>query len=160
MINTTENLNVLLMESAKEIFETMIFMDLGEVTEQGSEVDGWALLGSITFKGDVEGCLTICCCSECAKTITMNMLGLDSIDDVSEEDTCDAIGEVTNMIMGCVKRQLTDNQGKSIEISIPTVVNGRQLSSNLGEGVERVSTKVCIEDKYIAELSLLYKSKS
>ena len=50
-----------LIESAKEVFETMAFMDLTESTEPDQSLKDLALLGSITFKGGLEGCLTICC---------------------------------------------------------------------------------------------------
>ncbi len=146
-------------DSAKEIFETMIFMDLMQADDPNQQIEGDAVLGSITFKGDLEGCLAFCCGKDCAQTITMNMLGIDSVDEISDEDTCDAIGEVCNMIMGCVKRRLHDTYS-NIELSIPLVVNGRQLKNTLGEGAQEVMEKVIIEDEYPTELSLLYREKS
>lgn len=149
-------LNDVFMDSAKEIFETMIFMDLMEADDPDQRIEGDAVLGSITFKGQLEGCLAFCCGKDCAQTITMNMLGIDSADEISSEDTCDAIGEVCNMIMGCVKRRLHDTYS-NIELSIPLVVNGRQLKNTLGEGAQEVFEKVIIEDEYPTELSLLYR---
>lgn len=151
-------LNDVLMGSAKEIFETMIFMDLLESDDPNQQIEGESVLGSITFKGDMEGCLAICCSKDCAQTITMNMLGVDSVDEITDEDTSDAVGEVCNMMMGCIKKRLHDTY-RSIELSIPLVINGRQLKNNLGEGTQRVIEKVVIEDEYPAELSLLYRTK-
>jgi chemotaxis protein CheX len=149
----------IVLESAKEVFETMIFMDITETTEPDSDIEGWAILGLITFRGAMEGCLAICCSTPCAQTISMNMLGIDSAEQVSEADTCDAIGEVANMIVGRVKKHLAKTVG-NIEISIPSVVNGREIKNNLGNDAELVTAKVNIEDKYVAKLSMLYRKSS
>ena len=149
-------LSDILLESAKEIFETMIFMDLAEVTEPDQDIEGDALLGSITFKGNLEGCLSICCGTPCAQSIARNMLGLDADDELTEEDTCDAIGEVANMVMGSVKKRMADNFG-DLQVSIPSVVSGKELKNNLGDIAKKVSTRINIEDEYVSELSLLYR---
>lgn len=152
------SLNELLLDSAKEIFETMIFMDICENDEPEQQLEGDAVLSSITFKGDMEGCLAICCEKKCVQAITMNMLGFDSIEGVADEDICDAVGEVVNMIMGSLKKRLHETYN-SIELSIPLVIRGRQLKNNLGEGTQGIISKVKIEDEYPAELSLLYREK-
>jgi len=152
-------LNEMLLESAKEIFETMIFMDLTEITETGRDIEGETLLGSITFKGGMEGCLTICCNTSCAQSITRNMLGLDTDDEITDEDTCDAIGEVSNMLMGSVKKRMADSSG-DIQVSIPTVVSGKELKNNLGDAAKKISTVLNIEEEYVAELSLLYRENT
>ena len=148
-----------LLESAREVFETMVFMDLTETTESDKEIEGWALLGSITFKGSLEGCLTICCSTPCSQAIAGNMLGIDADEQVTEEDTCDAIGEIANMVMGGVKSRLLEHIG-NLEVSVPSVFSGRQIKNNLGDGAEKISIKVNIEDEYVAELSLLYRENS
>lgn len=159
MIEQVLCLNTLLLDSAKEIFETMIFMDMLEGEDPNETIEGDAVLSSITFKGTMEGCLAICCEKKCAQVITMNMLGFDSVEGISDEDMCDAIGEVANMVMGSVKKRLHETC-PNLELSIPLVVNGRQLKNNLGEGTKEASIKVKIEDEYPAELSLLYREKS
>ena len=148
-----------LIESAKEVFETMVFMDLAEATEPDQNVEGEALLGSITFKGSLEGCLAICCSTPCAQAIAINMLGMDTTEELSEEDTCDAIGEIANMVMGGVKSRLIETTG-NLEVSIPLVTSGHELKNRLGEGAVKVSIKVNIGDEYVAELSLLYRENS
>lgn len=152
------SLTELLLDSAKEIFETMIFMDILESDDPDQQVEGEAILGSITFKGSLEGCLSICCDRRCAQAITMNMLGFDSAEGISDEDICDAVGEVVNMVMGCVKKRLHDTYS-NLELSIPLVTRGSQLKNNLGEGTQEVLSAVRIEDEYPAELSLLIREK-
>lgn len=141
---------------AKEVFETMIFMDIQETSDPDHKIEGNALLGTITFKGTIEGCFAICCNVTCAKTIAANMLGMDQIDDVGEADICDALGEVTNMIMGSIKARIQDSIG-NIDVSIPSVVSGIKLQNSLGDGATRVVIKALIEDEYPAELSLICK---
>ena len=153
-------LNEVLLESAKEVFETMVFMDLAETTEiDQNNIEGWALLGSITFKGSLEGCMAICCSTHCAQAIAMNMLAIDTTEQLTEEDTCDAIGEIANMVMGSVKSRLLEKVG-NLEVSIPSVVSGSKPRNNLGDGTEKISVKVNIGDEYVAELSLLYRESN
>ncbi len=153
------SLNETLLESAKEIFETMVYMDLAEATEPNQNIEDWALLGTITFKGAIKGCLAFCCSVPCAQAIAINMLGIDTTEEIVEEDTCDAIGEIANMLMGSVKKRLTETVG-NLEVSIPSVISGRELRNNLGEGAQKISVKINIEDEYVAELSLLYRETS
>jgi hypothetical protein len=55
---TTMSLRDSLLDSAKEVFETMAFMALEEVADEqeGPGLENETLLGTITFKGDLEVC--------------------------------------------------------------------------------------------------------
>jgi len=145
-----------LISSAKEIFSTMVFMDLTEATEPDLQSDDKSLLGSITFKGGIEGCLAIGCGASCAKAIAMNMLGIESADEVTEEGVCDAIGEIANMVMGGIKSRVLKSVN-TLEVSIPSVVSGRDLKNNLGDKAMKISMKVSVDSKYPAELMLMYR---
>jgi len=153
------HLNDVLLQAAKEVFETMIFMEIEKCTQPEQQIQDDALLGSITFSGNLEGCLAICCGQVCGKTIAANMLGMDGSEELSREDIKDAIGEVANMVMGSVKARLPEDVGQ-INVSIPTVVTGRELQNSLGASTSKAAIKVNIEDEYIAELSLLYRNSS
>ncbi|MFA5239025.1 MAG: chemotaxis protein CheX [Phycisphaerae bacterium] len=147
-------LDELLLESAKEVFETTAFMNLTETAEPDrNDVEGWALLGSITFKGSLEGYLAINCKVSCAQAIAANMLRVTT-EQLTEEDTCDAVSEIANMIMSGVKKRLLGSLG-NIEISIPSIISRREIKNHLSNSAEKISVKVNIEDKYVAELSLL-----
>lgn len=145
-----------LLESAKEVFETMVFMDINENHEPVRKTESWALLSSITFKGAFQGCLTVGCDVSCAQAITKNMLGIDTAEELNEEDVCDAIGEIANMVMGGVKERLRGHFG-DVAISVPSVVTGAQLQSNIGLGVTKTSIKVALDDEHSAVFSLLYR---
>lgn len=155
MIDQLEISDVLL-SGASEIFETMIFMDLEEASDQEQRVEGNSLLGSITFTGDLEGCVSICCSDSCAKAVAANMLAMDMDEEISEEEICDAIGEVTNMIMGSVKARLIETVG-NLEVSIPSVVSGRMLENSHGEKAVQTRMPVNIAEEYTAELCMLVR---
>jgi len=152
-------LNDLLLDSAKEIFGTMIFMDIAEVKEFEPGDANWDLLGSITFKGGIEGCLAICCTKPCAQAVAVNMLALDSPDELTEDGMYDAIGEIANMVMGCLKTRILKLVG-TLEVSIPSVVSGHELRNTLGDNSVRVSVKTSVDDKYNCEFQLTYREKS
>lgn len=153
---TTVSLKDALLDSAKEVFETMVFMAMEESTDDVTNLGNTTLLGSITFKGHLEGCLGVCCDEACARTIAANMLGMMSAEELSENDISDAMGEIANIVMGAVKARIQDQVG-SIEVSIPSVVQGRELKNSLGEGAGQVQVRVNIEEQYRAEFSLLYR---
>jgi len=148
-----------LFEGAKEVFETMVFMNIEKSVEPEPRIADATLFGSITFKGSIDGCLGLCCSLSCARTIAGNMLGLDAAGKLSEDDITDAVGEVVNMVMGSVKSRIQADVG-NIEVSIPSVVTGRYLTNSLGDGATRVTAKVSIEEECDAELSLLYRDNS
>ena len=155
--------NTALLEGAQEVFETMIFMDLEEAVESDSVLDPTnSLLGLITFKNNIEGCLTIRSSVPCARVIAGNMLGMDTpeeIAEISENEVCDAFGEVTNMVMGSIKSRIQTEVGE-IAVSIPTVVCGTNLSNSLGESANKVLVKVSTEDEHVIEFSFLYRQGS
>ncbi len=176
---TVVSLREALLDSAREVFETMVFAALEEVGEEATRPCGASgdsdlspegssgtgndlgkpetcLLGSITFKGSLEGCLGVCCDEPCAQTIAANMLGLVSTDELSENDVSDAIGEIANMVMGAIKSRIQAEVG-TVEVSIPSVVQGRQLRNSLGEGSDLVRVRVNVEEQHIMEFSLLYR---
>jgi len=137
----------------------MVFMAVEESPQDGTSLDAPGLLGTITFKGRLEGCLGICCGETCARAIAASMLGLGSSNEVGDGDSSDAIGEIANMVLGAVKARIQEPVG-DIEVSIPSVVQGRELRNSLGESAQQVRIRVSIEDEYVADLSLLYREGS
>lgn len=150
--------DTVLFESARDILATMMFMDLEQVSEPGESVEGNTLLGTITFKGKLEGCLAILSDEECGRNIAVSMLGLGPDDEVSAEDIQDAIGEVANMVMGGVKGRLAEHY-EELQVSIPSVVRGKDLKSSLGDNDNAGETVLygLIDGEYGIELRLLYR---
>lgn len=147
-------LNETLIEAVKQVFETMVFMSV-EKADDDQQVEGSAIMGVITFQNGLKGCLTVYCNQLCAQTIARNMLGMEPDEDIVDEDIKDAIGEVTNMVMGSVKARIQDG-GNSLQVSIPTIVKGQEIENHLAEKEHSVVSKICVEDQYVAEITFLY----
>jgi CheY-specific phosphatase CheX len=145
-----------LLDSAKEIFESMIFMTVEDVeAARPSDTDAM-LLATITFTGTLEGGLSICCPLASARAIASSMLCLDSPEELGQGDTIDAIGEVANLLMGAVKTRIQDDV-PNLSISIPSVVEGRQLANRLSDGTEKIDVDVLLASEHPATFTLLYR---
>lgn len=150
----------MVLESAKEILETMMFMDIEEYTDGDIEVSDEQLLGSITFKGEqIEGILAIDCATQNCKNLGLAMLGMEPDDDLPEDEIKDALGEICNMVMGCIKSRLADDYG-DVSVSIPSVVSGSSLETSLGNGAEKVVVKGLVDDSFVVEFTLHYRCNS
>lgn len=146
-----------ILKSTQSVFETMIFMDIAESCDPAlKESHPDTILGSITFKGTIEGCLSISCGQACGQEIAMNMLGMEPDEEISEEEINDAIGEVCNMVMGNLKTYLDDGDTQ-IEISIPSVVNGNGLKRCLRGSSSSALFEACLEDMYPLSVLLEYR---
>lgn len=148
----------LLLKCTQEVFETMIFMDLSEICapENRCAGNGDSFLGSITFKGNLEGCLSIACSDICAQLVTCNMLGMDEYESVGDEEINDAIGEVANMIMGNLKASL-EGCPFNIELSIPTVVKGSAMKQHLSDMSGHADFETFLEDVHPLNVLLEYR---
>ncbi len=148
--------NSLLLEAAKEIFETMVFMSLQPSDQASSQIGGDSLVGTISFSGEVEGCFDFRCDETCAKVVAAGMLGMESVDELAEEDASDAIGEIVNMIMGSIKAG--DETFGKVQVSIPTVIKGKEIEHTLrGEQAQAMSAYAVIAEKHPIDLSLLWR---
>jgi len=112
-----------LVEAVKEVFETMAFMSVEKASSDDQKIEGDAIMGLITFQNGTKGCLAIYCSQTCARAIAINMLGMNPDDKIEDNEVKDAIGEVTNMVMGGVKSRVQDHKN-TIQVSIPTIVKG------------------------------------
>jgi CheY-specific phosphatase CheX len=157
-VNEQLCLETSLLDAAKEVFETAIFMELSECTDASQVVTGDAFMGSITFKGAMEGCMTFTCDAACARSIAMGMLGMDPSEEITSPEISDATGEVTNMLLGSFKARVQESLG-TIEVSVPSVVAGERLHGRPGEGMQESAVKVNTVDGSLIEIGLLYRIK-
>lgn len=149
-------MNDVVIEAAKEVFETMIFLDIETTPDNCAPLDGQSIFASITFIGSLEGRLTIHVSQDCGSLIARNMLGMDAQEDVSQEEACDAIGEVANMVLGSIKTRIQD-QYKDIQVSVPSVIIGREIKNSFGESVQRAAVCVHLDEEHTAEFMLIYR---
>ena len=144
------------LEAARDVFETMIFMTLEETPEETGWKQEDSLLGSITFKGGLEGCLSVSCGLPCARAMAASVRGLDDSEGLEERDLRDVLCQTVNMIVTSWKSRIQADVGP-LELSIPSVVQGRRLQSSLGEDAGGAVVNVNIESQYAGELALLYR---
>jgi chemotaxis protein CheX len=154
---TTASLEDVMLEGAKEVFASMVCMPLEKAAEPGASDNEQAFLATITFTGDLEGCFGITCNQDCVQAITASMLCMEPGSQLSDQEIIDAIGEIANMVMGGIKTRV-QHEITNIEISIPSVIFGRQLQTRLGDTMSRIVVPAVIGPQYRAELSLLYRS--
>ncbi len=153
---TTVSLEDVMLDGAKEVFASVVSMPMERLADPGPDNADTTILASITFTGDLEGCFGISCGCTCARAVTAGMLCMEDSASLSDGEIIDAIGEIANMIMGGVKTRV-QHEITNIEISIPSVIHGRQLKNRLGEGTARVAVPVTIGSEHRAELSLVYR---
>ena len=148
----------MLLQAAKEIFETMVFLNIEAAPTPTSSLSEDVLLGSITFSGDaVEGGFSFRCNNQCGGVITAQMLGEDVSSDYALEDIDDTIREICNLIMGCVKGH-PESPFSHVQVSIPSVTRGSHVKQSLGEGLERICLPVELGDAYFSELVLMWRT--
>jgi CheY-specific phosphatase CheX len=153
----TESLKDIVLDAAKEVFESMVFLSLDESTMAVDPSDQ-AFLARITFRGGIEGCLSVQCDPGGARRIAAGMLCSETPEGLSESEVVDALGEIANMVMGGVKTRLQD-QIKDIVMSIPSVIQGRELSTRVGEGAVRLVIPVLVGQQNPVQMSLLYRTR-
>ncbi len=90
------------------------------------------VMALVSFTGEHSGIVAIFCSKDIAIKITSNMLGIESTE--FNQDTKDAIGEVTNMIASPLKNRVLEKFG-AMQLSVPIVSAGADLtiSSSSGE---------------------------
>ncbi|WP_163339236.1 chemotaxis protein CheX [Desulfopila sp. IMCC35008] len=143
-----------IIESAQEIFSTMIMMEVAvsdkEVSGSMSLVD--SISGVIGLAGTHKGVLAIHLPIKVAMGITSSFLGMD-VDEVNE-DVEDAVGELANMLGGNLKTILSEN-GRDIDLSLPTTISGKEyeFQSSRNADKERIHLS-CDAGDFSIELQL------
>lgn len=124
-----EDLRSYVIHAAKEVFSTMIMMEVMDLPPLQEPVTKFhcSITGMVGLAGKYTGMISIHCPKPLAMQITSNMLGMD-VDEVGD-DVCDALGEIANMLGGYVK-QILSKGGSDLSLSIPTVISGEEYTIN------------------------------
>lgn len=144
-----------LVDSAREVFETMIFMSVDEAFDENAFSDEQTLTASILFKGSITGGMAIACPMESAKQITANMLAMESSEEISESDIYDAMNELANLVMGSVKKRITTEYG-DIQVSIPSIITSNQLKDK-SQTATVDSVMLELDAASLAKVSIWYR---
>ncbi len=126
-----------LVESAQEIFSTMLMLevnlhDVDETTDNVSLSNG--ISGVIGFAGTHKGLLAIHLPEDTAIGVTSSFLGMEV--ESLDADVEDAVGELANMLGGSVKSILSE-KGRDIDLSIPSTVKGENYNFHVAKTAMR-----------------------
>ena len=123
-----------IVSSTNEVFTTMIPMDISTdgAFYQKEDMISTDVMSLVSFTGEHSGIIAVFCSKDIALKITSGMLGIEATE--LDQDTKDAMGEVTNMIAGTVKNKIYEKFG-AMHLSVPIVIAGGYLtiSSSGGE---------------------------
>ena len=141
-------------ESAKEIFSSMLMMEIVEVEsdESGALPLVDSISGVIGLAGTHKGVLAIHLPHVVAIAVTSSFLGMD-VEEMNN-DVEDAVGELANMLGGNVKSILSE-KGRDINLSLPTTISGRQYDYQSNKEADRTLIRFrCEPGEFTVELLL------
>ena len=135
-------------KATDEVFQTMLGVSLVVAQEDPEKPAELSVVSLIGLTGTWSGTGTLSCSPEGANLVAKHMLMLD-VETVGavDEDTLDAVAELTNMIVGNVKHLLADQFGE-IAISIPTVVYGRNFHFKKPSGMTQGCVYYSFENSF------------
>lgn len=120
---TPENWLPLLELAVREVFEIMLGCKLEPmVSLNDMTLEFTAMVG---LAGQLCGVVTMRSTAKSAVLMASKMLGIDPKE--ADQQTWDAMGEVTNMVAGNFKNKLT-GLGDKCMLSVPTVITGADYS--------------------------------
>ncbi len=155
-----ENIFKMLSESTKEVFHTMMSLEINVHNEQLAELSEKIHLSSIiTLDGTVKGAIVFHCTNKLALQITSSLLDEEKPESLNEMDIRDAIAEVTNIIAGNLKTKVSD-LGHSFSISLPKTMNWQEyLDETKYISKERIIKFKSKEEYFFLELLSENKEK-
>jgi chemotaxis protein CheX len=120
---TEEQMSRFIIETTRDVFSTMVMMELRDESPLSETVDHFhdSISGMVGFAGIYSGALSIHCPFSLARKITSGMLGMEC--DEIDDDVNDALGEIANMLGGGIKHALSTS-GLDVKLSTPTVISG------------------------------------
>ncbi|MBE9486417.1 MAG: chemotaxis protein CheX [Chloroflexi bacterium] len=143
-----------IINSTQEIFSSMIMLDVtpGEPFSREREILQDSISGIIGLAGTTKGLLAIHLPKPVALAVTTAFLGMD-VEEI-DEDVCDAIGELANMLGGSLKSTL-DPKGSDIKLSMPSAIHGEEYSVDCLANTENVTVPFALEgETFLVELQI------
>jgi chemotaxis protein CheX len=135
-----DDLDELVRAAGREVFDTMLNFQL-ETQPPGTSIptDEPHIAGAVGFIGHLSGVVYVYASAHFAREITSALLGLPETDTPPDEMVNDAIGELTNMIVGHIKSRLAD-RGMPCALTIPSIVRGSHFTI---EAVTSTTRRLC-----------------
>ena len=123
-------------EAAAEVFSTMLNHDARQeppIIRQSIEILNDGVVSLIGLTGEWVGSGVLSCSSDCARWMSSQFL-MSEYDEVNDE-VLDAIGEITNMVIGNFKNKLAEHVGP-LAMSVPAVVHGQNMHTTTRGGTK------------------------
>ena len=123
-----ERLEKGLIVATTEVFDGLLSMEAiaGDRTVTTTLGPMGGLTGMIWISGAISGWICVVCTEALALEMAQRMLGDASRGDSAE--LRDVVGELTNMITGAAKRQLSPEKSL-FDLSVPTVISGAEFTT-------------------------------
>ena len=125
-----------LVDSAKEIFETMICMTPSDIKEldktEYSQTIQDEVIGILGFTGTRSGVVSLNSSKVLGRAICASMLCMEVDEVEGDQDIADSFGELVNMVTGSFKN-IWVADGNQMDLSIPSVVFGEGVSLSTGK---------------------------
>jgi chemotaxis protein CheX len=112
------------------------------------------VVGTVGFVGEVNGLIYLHFDLAFARIATCHLLGMtqDELDAAGEEVINDAIGELTNMMVGSFKNALCD-AGYPCKLTIPSIVRGNNFTIEpISSATRHVFFFDCAEHRVVADI--------
>ena len=128
MTNQLEVVEELTREAVRKVFQNMVSLEMTPVPDVTLTPDPEGeIMGSVGFIGPTSGVIHLTGGVSFARMMTSRMLGISEREVDSKEMVNDALGELSNMVVGYVKSRLCD-LGWSCTLTIPSIVRGQRLT--------------------------------
>ncbi len=141
-------------DATQEIFSSMVMLDVssGEPFKRADSKLVNSISGIIGLAGEIKGMLAIHLPDKAALAVTTAFLGMDV--DKIDEDVCDAIGELANMLGGSMKAIL-DPSGSKVQISMPSAIHGEDYAVDCLADAELVTVPFTFNElTFLVELQI------
>ena len=159
-MNTTtplliDHVRELLTRSVPEVFSTMFTLEARPSEPRNLHALGETLVvASVGFAGAVNGVVYLHVSAPFARLLAGRMLGMADEEFDGDEMINDAMGELSNMVVGAVKSRLCDD-GSPCVLTIPSIVRGQSFSVGAtGCSDRRLLGFHCGEGERVLELQM------
>lgn len=141
-------------DATQEIFSSMVMLDVspGEAFKRVDSKLENSISGIIGLAGTIKGMMAIHLPNDAALAITTAFLGME-VEEI-DEDVCDAIGELANMLGGSMKTVL-DPAGSEVQLSMPSAIHGEEYAVDCLADSESVTVPFTFDGQtFMVELQI------
>jgi chemotaxis protein CheX len=153
-----EQIETLTSDAIREVFQGMLSIEVTGAAPKLPDPNIGQIAGSVGFVGKATGVIYMYAGVDFASIMTQKMLGLAE-SEVEDEMINDAVGELSNMVVGYVKSRLCD-RGWPCTLTIPSIVRGRQLAVESPANVARKVIGFRSDDRHLVVELLLKENAS